>query len=760
MRRSRLAAFIVLLLAFAVLPLATGQKGASENFIVFDESHNQYYNSKRLDMFITDLKKVYTVVINRKPITADTLAGATLLIITNPGTPFSQAEIEAIKSFVKGGGVLILMGSWHKYINVEELNKLSGDAGIKFTKTDIHDKQFFDYREYYPLVEVSGDSELSQFLKNKVKRRVKYSGCMLEISGGAEEILVTSRFAFALDEKGNTVKKGPLIVGAYSKYGDGYIIAFGSSQMAATRYFYENKFTGNRQLLLSVVEWVFKERGKLELTVNVAAKASPSIVGVGEKTGIEINVGLENVGGDLENVSVTVSSILFQDSRVVERLEAGGKRKISFKFNITPSEQGKIPVMVKVESGGLSKTLELYVYALKEKGGVIFDYSHGEYFGIERMKGFVSLLEKYGVVAVNKGGIYSQVLKYAKIYVLPNPEKRLEYSEVEALKKWLEEGGILIILGNYYAHFDPNIHNSVTQSYGISWLDGSVVDAEHSLANRTYAVFLQVFGDNDLAKASSKNVEKFFFSGTALKLSEDALPLALGFDTTRVVDAEGNELARGRDVVVAAAASAGKGTVIAIGGIIPVLDSYYGISPFQTNERFFENLLEAITTHEAAGGGKVKEEEKPQVIVTFTGAKKSVSLEEIGSVGVNIINRGNGSALGVKVQVLGINAQVSRNKSEWNKSFVIDLGEIKPHDVKKINVNFKGLREGLATIKIVVVAQNHDPVIASIDVEVTKPSFNMYVFVAIVLLVLAVIAIYVYYRRTKRRKISKKKKKK
>lgn len=736
------------------------EAAAQQRVIVFDESHGQYYNSDKLGMFISDLKKLYTVYVNKNTITNKTLENAALLIMANPRKGLIDSEVSAIKSFVKEGGVLLVMGDWYKYVNDAELNKLTGDAGIKFTRTSVHDKQFFDYREYYPLVEVGGDSELSQFLKERVAKRIKYSGCMLEISDGAEEFLVSSRLSFVVDENGKTVKSGSVVVGAYSSYGKGYIVAIGSSQLASTRYFYENKFYDNRNLMLSLVEWAMGKTGAAELPVKVGVEAKPTLLPVGQESNITLTVRLENLGSTLSNVSVKATSDYFSEEKVVDSLEAGEKAGVIFEASVKPLKTGPISIVVSVEALGKRKTVETIVYGVERGKTVVFDYSHGEYYGLDRMRGFAELLGKYGVVAASRDAVDKRLLEYAKILVLPNPEKPFTYSEAEAVREWVENGGVLLVFGNYYAHLDPTIHNSLTSSFGIEWYDGSVHDESHSLENRSYAVFLTNFADNDLASAVAEGVEKVFFSGTSLKTSGTAVPILVGHDTTVTVDKGGNVLAKGKDVVVVAVSRAGKGIVVAVGGIHAVLDSYYGISPFTINRAFFEKLFEKIT---GIGVTEKKEVYMPNIIVAFADYKKTLTLGESETISIEIINRGNGSALGVKAQVLGINAEVSKDGDKWSRSIIVDVGEIKPHDLEKLTFRVRGVNEGLATVKVTVISENFDPVMGSVDIEILPSAkFNYTLVVAVAVLLVVAVAGYLYFAKRKKkksRKSSKKKKK-
>ena len=97
----KLLAIIVIVMFIFTATLPTVKLQSQKPIIIFDQSHNQYYDSYKLSMFIDDLKKIYKVVINKEPINNETLQGAFLLIITNPRKSFSDEEVAAIKSFIE-----------------------------------------------------------------------------------------------------------------------------------------------------------------------------------------------------------------------------------------------------------------------------------------------------------------------------------------------------------------------------------------------------------------------------------------------------------------------------------------------------------------------------------------------------------------------------------------------------------------------------------------------------------------------------------
>ena len=196
MLNRKLALFIAALLILTIAS-RTVRAEETEVVVVFDEGHGQYYDSRKLSMFLDDLRKFYKVVINRDEIAEEDLSGATILIVANPSRAnFTDAEASIIKSFVENGGVLLVMGDWYRYINVYSLNKLVEGAGIEFTKTEVVDPYDFDYREYFPLVGVWADNEIAKAISARVEKKIKYNGCMLNLSDPALPILLSSEFSY------------------------------------------------------------------------------------------------------------------------------------------------------------------------------------------------------------------------------------------------------------------------------------------------------------------------------------------------------------------------------------------------------------------------------------------------------------------------------------------------------------------------------------------------------------------------------------
>jgi len=722
---------VLLLAMVSLLPLSQGQ----EVIVVFDEGHRQYYDSRKLSMFLDDLRERYRVVINKDAITTEDLSGASILIIPNPRQAFSDEEVMAVREFVEGGGVLIVMGDWYRYINVEELNRLVEGTGIKFTKTEVMDSTAYDYKPYFPLVNVWADNEAATYISSKVGlKKIKYNGCMLKVTDPAQPILYSRKQAYVVNEKNQEIAKGSAPVAAYAKLGNGLVIAIGGSRVAATRYFYEKNNLGNREFMLALVEWALTTQGLLRVKLELNAEPSRTLFPLGVERDLTLLVKVKNLGVSVESVRVTVESEFYTETKQVEKLESGEETSLEFAFTVFSETPGTKVVKVSVEAEGYRETLEVPLHFASERSVALLDMGHGEYYGPDDMKGFVELLGTAAPVVVSKGALTPEVLSLAKIVVLANPEEPLSRDEIRALHEWVETGGKLIIAGHFYRYFEPSIHNSITVDYGIVWLDGSVRDPEHCLPKRPYAFFAGKFADNEIAAKLAEGVSKVFFSGTSLVLKGEAVPVVVGWDTTLTVDEKNATLARGEEVVLVAMAKAGKGYVFALGGVWMMLDERYNVSIFETNKKLFENVL--AFTH--APPKKIVE----IPILSFRAdAPTELREGEEGELRVTVTNEGNGTATNVVISLTVTGIEIDKTREA--------LGDVAPGASATAVFKISAVKAGKGYIKVSIQAENHETVSGSIELNVSPkpPTVDVALVVAVVIAAALVVAILLIGRK-------------
>ncbi|RLE58606.1 MAG: hypothetical protein DRJ32_06140 [Thermoprotei archaeon] len=267
---------IFLILLFSPLIALINVK-AQPTLILFDNRH--YYNADNCDQFIDDLKAKYgdniVILINDSSQLNDYIDEARLLILPNPDGTFEASDIDTIRNFVEGGGALLVMGNWHKYIEAGLLNQIVDGTGILFTETSVYDEDHYDYKPYCPLIGTWTPYPLSDDIKNGVTEDIKYDGAMLVVEPPAVILLLTYDTAYAKDGSGTVVASGAIPVAAMSYLGNGIVCAIGSSMVMKTEYFYNKDEYGNKEFLLAVVDWLYQGNGYIGVQVLDADGSHP-----------------------------------------------------------------------------------------------------------------------------------------------------------------------------------------------------------------------------------------------------------------------------------------------------------------------------------------------------------------------------------------------------------------------------------------------------------------------------------------------------
>jgi uncharacterized repeat protein (TIGR01451 family) len=300
------------------------------------------------------------------------------------------------------------------------------------------------------------------------------------------------------------------------------------------------------------------------------------------------------------------------------------------------------------------------------------------------------------------------MLTATKLLIIPNLEKALTSEELDAIKGYLEDGGALLITGNYYAYFWPEYMDPITEEYGIKWVDGDIYDPDDNSEGRTYYPYLYNFADNVIAKQLTTGVESVFFSGTALNISSPAVPVVLGnIDTpneTYATIGAADVFANGSDVVAIAAVNlTGGGRIIASGSTMMLRDAY---GFFDYNEKFIRNMLAWLLNLQ-------------RLDITIT-VPAEVKVGEEFNVTVTISNLGITNITGVTATITLPEGIILVKPTETS----ISVGTVKAGEDKVIYWTVKAEKEGTYTFTIEVTSENYPKLTkTSAAVSVVKPPF-------------------------------------
>jgi len=244
-----------------IQPITTQTKSPSPTdiVIIFDQSHDQYYDASKLDKFIEYLRTKGQVIINNDTITDELLKNATLLIIPNPGKDFLSNETEAIKSFIDNGGSLLIMGNFYYYFEPDQLNNITGSYGIYWNDTEVYDETNYGYKPNYPIIYTWANNTIANIITAGVVDTKYYRGCSLYLTGDAVPIGTGDNDTYAINATGDPVVNGTdvIVYAAVNIWGGGRIFACGSSGMFITSYGY---FDYNKVFVENVIMWLLRER--------------------------------------------------------------------------------------------------------------------------------------------------------------------------------------------------------------------------------------------------------------------------------------------------------------------------------------------------------------------------------------------------------------------------------------------------------------------------------------------------------------------
>jgi len=243
---------------------------------------------------------------------------------------------------------------------------------------------------------------------------------------------------------------------------------------------------------------------------------------------------------------------------------------------------------------------------------IIYDNGHLPHIDQYAAASFINLMREYGTVQISSSAITPELLRNVTLLVIPSPDRYRTHTpaEIRAMKDYVENGGALLIMGTYYAYFDPSFYDPITSDYGIKWVDGSMQDDnDHDpVWGYKYFVLLDTFPDNELANTLKQGIENIKMSGTSLNITVpvnvtvqvNAINVTIypivtgdldpGINRTVTYDAYLDVIYNGTDVIpLAGVELTGGGRIIASGSDFFIRSDNYGF--FDHNEQFLRNML-------------------------------------------------------------------------------------------------------------------------------------------------------------------------
>ena len=478
----------------------------------------------------------------------------------------------------------------------------------------------------------------------------------------------------------------------------------------------------------------------LNLTITNMTILYVRIKNIASYTIRSIHITIPNVP---EDILLNTTDVL------IESLAPGQERTLAFKITTNVIGAYSLPVYITSENGG-EDVIRATLIATTTRI-IVFDEGHHQfvYFTSAWMKDFIDLLRKYAPVLILKGEIPEVLLtpSVTALYVLPNPQPStgspgdtttpiMSDKEVEIIQKYLEDGGSVLMMGNWYRYFWPNNpggYNAITSKYGLVWIDGDVYDPVNYI-DATYHVVAKTFAKNKIAKMLTAGVSQIEFSGTALLATNTSIaihhPIIIGNNESYVTDDQGNVIARGKDVLmIIASVIYGKGKLLACGSSYVFSSRYY----YTQNEPFIANSIAWLLG--------VKE-----LDIVISGVPYQINVGEEISLRVKVINRGADVLTAVQ-----INIEYSAGIINRNGTTTYRVGDLEPGESFEVTWIMVANSPGSYRLVINATASNLPrPVIKEIIITYTKPTGQIspeIMMLASILLVLGLVfgllAIYV-----------------
>jgi len=381
---------------------------------------------------------------------------------------------------------------------------------------------------------------------------------------------------------------------------------------------------------------------------------------------------------------------------------------------------------------------------------IIFDEGHEQYyrFASGYMQGVIGIASKFGPVLINHGEFKAEILnsEITALVIIPNPQPPSEGQdiftddEVSLLQSFLESGGAIILMGNWYQYFWPsakqNGYDAITGKYGVYWIDGDVYDNTSNFG-RIYDIRVTNFANNTIARLMTSGVGYVRFSGTALNLTEpkasipiEIYPILLGDNDTFVTLGAATEphVVNGTDVIMAVAAIInGSGRLFACGSSYMFSDYYY----FGDNTVFIENLFYWLFSAK-----------KLDLVIS---TKPYVYVGGTHKVTVKITNRG---VIAISDIVLVVAPQEGLTYLNQTTTFVKDL--LEPGESWTICLAFKANKPGDFYVRFILSASDYPEEISRTVFLRFKAGGIPLTYVTLGVIVVIVVAVALIFRWKKR----------
>ncbi|MBU7013359.1 MAG: hypothetical protein HXS52_02810 [Theionarchaea archaeon] len=180
--------------------------------------------------------------------------------------------------------------------------------------------------------------------------------------------------------------------------------------------------------------------------------------------------------------------------------------------------------------------------------------------------------------------------------MLYHPFALLTNSDMDILKKFVKDGGGLIICGEHDIGWEDESrlsYNEFTSTFGVTFQSNAVDDPTDKKGCYCTPVIHNLV-EHPLTLGVQQIV---MYKPCSLQVSEDATTVAWGDDDTNTI---GADMVQGESVVVVAVVEYGKGRIIILGSNTPFLDSFINLP---NNQEFSINCFQWVSENALPSSG-------------------------------------------------------------------------------------------------------------------------------------------------------------
>lgn len=306
--------------------------------ILFDLSHNEMLDIEE-DEFSEFFKLLQRLSVkikknNNRNLSKELLQDVDILILGNPiDDYFTNIEIKAIVDFVRiGGNLLILSEYGADFLQKTNLNDISGtNFGIYFQKNLIKELNSVNHN-CTSIVHIQRFE--NKQIANGVREVIIGGSCSLLLSRNAKPLLITNN-KNVWSEKYNSANEEWIreeeeqqIIGAYSEYGQGKIVALGDIDIFTNNSNIGLNQLDNQLLINNILKWLIepvKEPELIKFTLNQLGEIQNDIKNINKKIDniIETMTILEKRISDVEQKS----KLLMKNPEIKEKVDKNAVQK-------------------------------------------------------------------------------------------------------------------------------------------------------------------------------------------------------------------------------------------------------------------------------------------------------------------------------------------------------------------------------------------------------------------------------------------------